>query len=363
MPRIKTSEKLNNASKLSVVNRQEYTEMYLDAGGIHPSEENFYPTEEIEELADNMLLVGHLDPILIGRVDGVDNIISGHRRFAAIQLNIARGHKSFRRVRCLVKEMPKNMFMLTLISGNAFNRVLDDVTLVRQVEEYKKYLKQAVDTGEVTLEEDIRKYIAKVFGKSETKIAQVNKINSSLSEEGKQAFENGGLNFSKAYEVARLPEEEQHEAIINKSLLSADVRVLNQKIKEEQQEEKQVERVDNVPQVTFGGVTLEEETGEDEVRAKVNRGYDVEDVHEVSIDYDGFNYLTIFGHHINGWFIAIPNHGVCCEAACPTDIFYNTGMLREFFNDSKVGQALSKGIAEYWSKTQGTVSDEEGGDE
>ena len=38
-------------------------------------------------------------------------------------------------------------------------------------------------------------------------------------------------------------------------------------------------------------------------------------------------------------------------------------MLREFFNDSKVGQALSKGIAEYWSKTQGTVSDEEGGDE
>ncbi len=238
MPRIKMSEKLNNSSKLMNINTEEYVEMFLDAAGISPSKKNNYPVENIEELADNMLLVGHLEPLLIGRVEGKDNIISGHRRFSAIQYNINRGYGKFKKVRCLVKEMSEPMFMLTLISGNAFNRILDDVTLVQQAKDYKEWLARAVKNGDVTIEGTLRDYVAKALGVSSTKMAQVDKINSSLCKEGMQAFNNGEVNFSKSYETSRLPEDEQKEVIQSSRLLSKDVKELAQAYKT--QKEKQV---------------------------------------------------------------------------------------------------------------------------
>lgn len=48
---------------------------------------------------------------------------------------------------------------------------------------------------------------------------------------------------------------------------------------------------------------------------------------ELSIDCNGWNFLVIFGKHINGYYIAIPNHNICVEAACAADTFYNEGRL------------------------------------
>ena len=36
---------------------------------------------------------------------------------------------------------------------------------------------------------------------------------------------------------------------------------------------------------------------------------------EQSLDINGFSYLVIFGHHINGGFIAIPGWNIACEAS------------------------------------------------
>ena len=69
MPRISMSAKLNDSSRLSIVDTSEYKEIYLDVEHIVPAEENFYPLTEIEELADDMLERGQLQPLLIGRVD------------------------------------------------------------------------------------------------------------------------------------------------------------------------------------------------------------------------------------------------------------------------------------------------------
>ncbi len=238
MPRIPISERMNGVSKMAAVSADEYKELFLDADMLHPSRDNFYPESEIEELADNMLLVGHLEPILVGRVDGGDMILSGHRRYAAIKRNIARGHGEFKKVRCLVREMSYNMFMLTLISGNAFTRKMDDATLVRQEAEYKKWLQAAVENGEIQIEGDVRSYIAKAFGRSVTKIAQVDKINSSLVDEGKKALEEGRINFSKAYETSRLDDDElQRRVIQDENLLSGDVKKMVNKLKQEPSEQ------------------------------------------------------------------------------------------------------------------------------
>lgn len=71
-------------------------------------------------------------------------------------------------------------------------------------------------------------------------------------------------------------------------------------------------------------------------------------VHEISVDWNGFNFLIIYGKHINGWFIAIPNWKVCVEATEPTDIYYNIDKLSDALNDWKKGKAVTEAIREHW---------------
>ena len=74
--------------------------------------------------------------------------------------------------------------------------------------------------------------------------------------------------------------------------------------------------------------------------------YEVSDTQEISVNYNGCNYLVIFGRHVNGWYIAIPNWGKCVEAANPEDIFYNTERLSEVF-EPETAEALARTIAAY----------------
>lgn len=48
---------------------------------------------------------------------------------------------------------------------------------------------------------------------------------------------------------------------------------------------------------------------------------------EISVNWDGNNYLVIYGSHINGGFCAIPNWEIACEMGDPDDTFYNTERL------------------------------------
>ena len=187
-----------------------------------------------------MLLVGQLQEIIVGRVDGQDRIIVGHRRTAAAVLNIERGHDEFKLVDCKIKEMSESLFMLTLHSANIFNRQLSDWELTNGVAEFKKYLEQAKEAGELVIEGKMRDYIANVTGKSTGKINQINSINNNLCEEGKEAFKDGKINFSTAYETSRLPEEKQHEVIENGELLSKDVREMVKEEREKKEAEKKL---------------------------------------------------------------------------------------------------------------------------
>lgn len=230
MPRISLAQRMNGASRMSAAAADQYTPMVLDYDSLIPSEENFYPISEIEELADNMLVCGHIEPVVVGRVketaaeEEKDRIVSGHRRYYAIGLNIERGHLEFCRVNCVIRKMTHTMYLFTLASANAFTRKLDDAALVRQAAVLRSTLKELVESGEVEIQGKMRDYLADTLGISGTKMAQVDKINSSLIPEGRQALESGKLNFSKAYETARLPEEAQRVVIEDEGLLSADVR-------------------------------------------------------------------------------------------------------------------------------------------
>ena len=222
----------------NIIFAKDYRKVRLDPRTLIPSEHNKYSQDNIEELADNMLLVGQLQEIIVGRVDGQDRIIVGHRRTAAAVLNIERGHDEFKLVDCKIKEMSESLFMLTLHSANIFNRQLSDWELTNGVAEFKKYLEQAKEAGELVIEGKMRDYIASATGKSTGKINQINSINNNLCEEGKEAFKDGKINFSTAYETSRLPEEKQHEVIENGELLSKDVREMVKEEREKKEAEK-----------------------------------------------------------------------------------------------------------------------------
>lgn len=224
MGRLGIGDRLNANSKQGIIFTNEYRKVRLDPRTLIPSERNKYAQDDIEELADNMLLVGQLQEVIVGRVEGQDRIIVGHRRTAAAVLNIQRGHDSFKLIDCKVKEMTEAMFMLTLHSANIFNRRLSDWELTEGVAEFKKYLIAAREAGEVEITGKMRDYIADAIGVSTGKMAQMESITNNLCEEGKEAFKNGDINFTTAYETSRLPEDKQKEVIASGEMLSGEVK-------------------------------------------------------------------------------------------------------------------------------------------
>ena len=52
---------------------------------------------------------------------------------------------------------------------------------------------------------------------------------------------------------------------------------------------------------------------------------------EISIDYNGFNYLVVFGEHVNGGYFAIINHSVCGDLAGLKDVGYNAEIPERFW--------------------------------
>ena len=81
---------------------------------------------------------------------------------------------------------------------------------------------------------------------------------------------------------------------------------------------------------------------------ELKNSYKVTDTFEISVDYNGFNYLIVFGHHVNGWFISVFNWQVGTEAAAPEDVFYNTERLAVVLENVDVGKALAEAIYVYW---------------
>lgn len=88
----------------------------------------------------------------------------------------------------------------------------------------------------------------------------------------------------------------------------------------------------------------------------IHNTYEVSQTQEFSVDCGDFNYLVIYGHHINGGFIAIPNWGVSVEAADPANIGYNTQKLCEKLNNPELSRTLAEAIKEHWELTEETSS-------
>ncbi len=79
---------------------------------------------------------------------------------------------------------------------------------------------------------------------------------------------------------------------------------------------------------------------------KIEGKYQARVLWEQSLAIGNNSYLVIYGEHTNGWFIAIPNWGICIEAAEAADINYNTDRFQGVGLSENHAVALAQAISE-----------------
>ncbi|RDY30170.1 ParB/RepB/Spo0J family partition protein [Lachnotalea glycerini] len=229
MPDFNVLNLMNSISKASIeTNVDEYTEILLDLDDIVPSKENFYSQENIEELASAIEAAELQQPLVLGRVNGKYRLISGHRRRLALLKLVESGKEQFKKVQCRYKDMTETFLQFSLLVGNAYTRELNDYEKVEQTKQLREVIMKLKQEG-IEIKGEIRNYIAGIMNESPTKIAQIDVINKKATEEVKEQFKEGNLNFTATYEASKLGKEEQKE-LAEKAAAGEDIKANEIKI-------------------------------------------------------------------------------------------------------------------------------------
>ncbi len=179
---------------------------------LRQNEKNFYATSSIDELADSIALNGIIEPIIVRPVrdgSGDYRIISGHRRFLAICELAKAEPERWDRVPAIIREPASDVLEeLLLIEANRATRVMSSADTMRQAERYRELLAELKSQG-VEIPGRLRDAVAEAMQISASRLARLDVIRKNLSPEWMEAFEAGSLSESAAYELARLPQEQQ----------------------------------------------------------------------------------------------------------------------------------------------------------
>lgn len=202
-----------------------FSVVMLDVEDLMPSKDNFYSTENIDELAAAIELSGCIEQNLVVKPEahGKYEVIAGHRRRLAALKLVEEGKEEYRKVPCRIKkESDEIRDRLSLIFTNATARQLTDWEKVKQAEELKEvlteYKKALQEENKDKPKEErerigrIREIVAQMLNTSTTQIGRMEAISNNLSQEFKGELEKGNINISTAHELSRLDEEGQKKA-------------------------------------------------------------------------------------------------------------------------------------------------------
>ena len=202
-----------------------FSVVMLDVEDLMPSKDNFYSTENIDELAAAIELSGCIEQNLVVKPEahGKYEVIAGHRRRLAALKLVEEGKEEYRKVPCRIKkESDEIRDRLSLIFTNATARQLTDWEKVKQAEELKEVLTQykkalQEENKDKPKEERerigrIREIVAQMLNTSTTQVGRMEAISNNLSQDFKEELEKGNINISTAHELSRLDEEGQQKA-------------------------------------------------------------------------------------------------------------------------------------------------------
>ncbi len=175
------------------------------------SKDNFYSTEEINDLADSIEMLGVQQNLLIKYLeDGKYEAIVGHRRRLACIKLVNEGKENFMYVPCVVESSNDPIReKLLLIYTNSTTRELSDYEKVEQARQLKDILVEYKKEHDVPGR--VRDLIANTLNVSNTQIARMESISNNLSEDLKKEFKEEKISISAAYELSGMEKEKQNE--------------------------------------------------------------------------------------------------------------------------------------------------------
>lgn len=188
---------------------------------IYANKENFYPQEEIEQKAGEILAVGLLENLVVSYKPNNEReyeLISGERRWRALNLLVEKGYKEFECATCKViapttpQEEKVNMIMANSQRNKSIAVMIEEERELKESLEYMKTHKMELK-GYDLQSGRLRETIASILRLSKTKVAQIETVNNNLVAEWKKELKEERLTFSAAYELSGMTAEEQREIL------------------------------------------------------------------------------------------------------------------------------------------------------
>ncbi|MGB8452760.1 MAG: DUF3850 domain-containing protein [Anaerocolumna sp.] len=214
---------------------------------IYPNKLNFYPQNEIEEKAGEILAVGLIEPLVVKYAlceYGEYGIISGERRWRGLNLLVEQGHKEFEIVTCQIRTPDSEQEeKLEIIMANS-HRQKDVATMLQEEKELKETLEYMKINNMQIKGFDLQKgrlrdIIARILNTSKTKVALIENINNNLIPEFKEELKKDRLTFSAAAEIAGLEDEKQQEVLSkyqdSGEITYTEIKEIKEELKEQQE--------------------------------------------------------------------------------------------------------------------------------
>lgn len=178
---------------------------------IKQSPKNKYGIRDIEDLAATIEMVGLLHNLVVkeGAELGTYELVSGGRRLEALKLLVQRGKTEYAEAACKIEGTDDPAISeLQLLFANSTARELTDYEKTYQAKRIKELLLQLKQQG-YKFKGRMREIVADVLKVSPAQMGRMESISKNLSPDFKEEFKDGKINASAAYELSRLPEQQQ----------------------------------------------------------------------------------------------------------------------------------------------------------
>lgn len=286
-------EQLNaNAKKAAVGDntpKAHFRTQDVSINKMYSNDKNFYSVEDIEPLAQKILLVGLMENLEVVRDPcdrGEYRIIAGERRWRALKILVEKGYTEFEKATCQIQTpASEEEETLRLIIANDYrNKTVSD--LLEEEDKLKKILERMKKNGQTIMGIDlnsgrIRDVVAYFLKIAPTKVAQIESINKHLIPEFSKELKEGRLTFSAAYMISGMNEETQAEMLERYQENGLTYKEVKE-IKQEQEEKAAAEQIEGQMNIDQFAETEEIEEPEDDAEDAGDEG-EWEDAHPESI--------------------------------------------------------------------------------
>lgn len=186
---------------------------YIQLDLIDEDEDNFYALSEIEKLANNIATIGLQQPLVLRpshKMPGRYITVSGHRRRAALLLLVKEDPERWREVPCIVDLDAVSPYLqeLKLIFGNADTRKMSNADLDKQAQRVEELLYKLKEEG-YEFPGRMRDHVAQAVCASKSKLARLKVIRENLASCWADAWKNGTIGESVAYNLSQMPKSWQ----------------------------------------------------------------------------------------------------------------------------------------------------------